>query len=90
VHSVGGEYVAVGVVPGSGDRDVVSGSSWVYTETAGWHALEPFGDQFSDVTASAAGPAGVVVFTVTQSASDISATSTPAAWYAPVEAFLGR
>jgi hypothetical protein len=79
-------YVGIGIVPDPNDSGVLSGASWFSVDGLSWRTMAPFGSGFSDLDTSAAGPAGIVAFTVTEIDTDISVTSTISAFFAPVEA----
>ncbi len=88
VHAVRAGYVAIGVVPQLDDFGISTGASWFSSDGQSWQALASLGDRFSQLTASAAGPTGIVAFTVTEEEpEDETVVSTISAWFAPVDAF---
>ncbi len=81
VHGVPGGYVALGLLPDPDDFGINSGQSWKSADGVSWSALAPFGVSFTRISSSAAGPGGVVVFTVQEEGfEEESVTSTPEAW----------
>ncbi|MGI8736778.1 MAG: hypothetical protein ACR2KS_05885 [Candidatus Eremiobacter antarcticus] len=88
VHAVRAGYVAIGVVPQLDDFGISTGASWFSSDGQSWQALASLGGRFSQLTASAAGPTGIVAFTVTEEEpEDETVVSTISAWFAPVDAF---
>jgi len=80
VHVVPGGYVALGL-PDPEEFDVTTAQSWLSSDGLSWSKQAQFGQDFTSLTTSAAGPASVVAFTVTvQGFEETSATSEPAAW----------
>jgi hypothetical protein len=81
VHAVPGGFLAIGIVPDTDDLEVSAGFSWISDDGISWSGLSGFGESFTQISASAAGSVGVIVFTVTtEGFDDESGSSTPAAW----------
>ena len=73
--------MAIGLLPDPEEFGVSSGQSWKSPNGVSWSALAPFGSSFTRVSSSAAGPAGVVAFTVEETGFEgEDVTSTPEAW----------
>jgi hypothetical protein len=86
VHAVPNGYVALGMLPESLDG-MAAGASWFSADGLNWQLLGPLGGTFSLLETSAAGPSGIVAFTVSDVGfDDEAASSTVDAWFAPVEA----
>jgi hypothetical protein len=87
VHAMPQGYLALGLMHQESDGSA-TGASWVSTDGLSWQTVAPFGGSFSLLDASAAGPSGVIAFTVTSVGfEDEAGTSTIAAWFAPLETF---
>lgn len=87
VHAVPQGYIALGLVPLPNEFGIATGVSWMSRDGQSWQSLAPFGDRFSQLEASAVGPAGIVAFTVTEEGpDDETVVSTISAWFAPIEA----
>jgi len=87
VHALPHGYVALGLVPLLDEFGIATGVSWMSRDGQGWQTLAPLGDRFSQLAASAVGPAGIVAFTVTEEdPDDETVVSTISAWFAPIEA----
>ena len=68
-------------LPDPEEFDVTTAQSWLSSDGLLWSKQAQFGQDFTSLTTSAAGPASVVAFTVTvQGFEETSATSEPAAW----------
>jgi hypothetical protein len=84
VHAVPNGYVALGMLPESLDG-MAAGMSWLSADGLNWQMLGKLGGTFSLLETSAAGPAGIVAFTVSDVGFDEEASSsTVDAWFAPV------
>ena len=87
VHAVPAGYVAVGIKPVPDDFGKATAASWFSADGLSYRALAPFGNTFSQLTASVAGPRGIICFTVIEEEPDEETViSTIEAWFAPIEA----
>lgn len=85
VHALPNGYVALGFTPQADDFAVLNGRSWLSADGRSWRALAPVGESFTQLTASAIGAAGLVVFTADQQeVGEDSVTSKVNAWFAPI------
>ncbi|MEO6351045.1 MAG: hypothetical protein ABIP53_10380 [Candidatus Limnocylindrales bacterium] len=88
VHAIPAGYVALGMLPESLDA-MAAGASWFSADGLNWQMLSPLGGTFSLLETSAAGPTGIVAFTVSDVGFDDEAeSSTVDAWFGPVDALV--
>jgi hypothetical protein len=91
VHAVPDGYVAIGTLPLPDEFGISKGASWFSSDGLAWRMQAPLGDRFSDLNSTAAGPTGVVAFTVLEEEpDDETVISTISAWFAPIEAFAAN
>lgn len=65
VHAVPGGFVALGSLALTDAGEPQAGVAWSSTDGQAWQAIQPYDDApFSEVTATAAGPAGIVIFAI--------------------------
>ncbi len=85
VHALANGYVALGFTLESDDFVLQNGRSWISADGRSWRVLAPIGGSFTQLTASAIGAAGLVVFTADQQEEgEDSVISTVNAWFAPI------
>ena len=90
VHGVSAGYLSVGIVPVDDAFGSSTGIAWFSADGQQWRTLAPFSSEFTNLDTSAAGPPGVVVFTVTSEEPDeVTVTSTIGAWFAPADVLAG-
>jgi hypothetical protein len=70
VYATANGYVAVGSTVGDADVTKLNGRVWVSADGRSWHSLGQFGGTFDQLSASAFGPAGLVIVTSDQLETD--------------------
>ena len=86
VHSLAaGGYVALGYTPGAGDSFLLDGVAWFSADGSDWKLIGRLDGGFSQLSTSALGPGGVVVFASEQiDIDEDNAGSIIHAWFAPL------
>ena len=83
VHPLAAGFVALGFTPHVDDFTVQDGAAWLSADGLDWHRGAPLGGTFTELSATALGSAGLVVFAVEHADVDEeNLSSTIHAWFA--------
>jgi hypothetical protein len=85
VHALPSGYVAVGFQPHPDDFTLQDGAVWFSADGQDWRIIGPMSGAFSQLSASALGTSGLVVFAAEQQElDDDTVSSVIRAWFAPL------